>query len=349
MRRLEFLDALRGLAAIYVVIFHTAVIPNPALKIPEWASAFVLNGWSGVTLFFIVSGFSLCHAMNRDPEVGAGAFYLRRFFRIAPLFYVMLAVSLALDWQDYGARHATTDVALNGAFLFNLLPGHEAGIVWASWTIGVEMLFYAVFPLLFAWFKGIRGTALLLAGTVAVALLSQPGHFSVLGHLPVFALGMVAYYVYGWLTNGHPVPRLLGPALIMAGAAGWLALVCVAPDISPTSFYYTQAVAYAALLIGLGLCPLRIIVNRWTAYAGTISYSMYLLHPRIVFHLAPIYRYIGASGLSAGIALAMDACLTLCIVAAAASLTYRLIERPAMEWLRRPARQSAEATSLIYG
>ena len=88
-RRLEFLDALRGLAAAYVVVYHTILIPQPSLALPRWATTLAMGGYTGVTLFFMVSAFSLYFTMplRLRESHPTRAFYLHRFFRIAPLFY----------------------------------------------------------------------------------------------------------------------------------------------------------------------------------------------------------------------------------------------------------------------
>jgi peptidoglycan/LPS O-acetylase OafA/YrhL len=92
MRRLDFVDSLRGLAAIYIVAYHTTLVPNPDLAVPHWAQAVVLNGGSAVTLFFVISAFSLCHTMkaHTGQQGEIRDFYIRRLFRIAPLFYVVI-------------------------------------------------------------------------------------------------------------------------------------------------------------------------------------------------------------------------------------------------------------------
>jgi peptidoglycan/LPS O-acetylase OafA/YrhL len=92
MRRLDFVDSLRGLAALYIVVYHMALVPHPRLEAPHWAQAVVLSGGTAVTLFFVVSAFSLCHTMNAHAgELHAVRdFFIRRLFRIAPLFYAML-------------------------------------------------------------------------------------------------------------------------------------------------------------------------------------------------------------------------------------------------------------------
>ena len=58
--RFAHIDTLRGLAALYVFLYHLALIPEPDLGIPYWAKRIVLSGGTGVTLFFVVSAFTLC-------------------------------------------------------------------------------------------------------------------------------------------------------------------------------------------------------------------------------------------------------------------------------------------------
>jgi peptidoglycan/LPS O-acetylase OafA/YrhL len=64
--RLHFIDALRGLAALYVLLFHFVMIPQPKLYVPPAIRPLVLNGWSGVTLFFVISAFTLA-----SPSISA--------------------------------------------------------------------------------------------------------------------------------------------------------------------------------------------------------------------------------------------------------------------------------------
>jgi len=92
MRRLDFVDSLRGLAALYIVVYHMALVPHPRLEAPHWAQAVVLSGGTAVTLFFVVSAFSLCPTMNAHAGElhPVRDFFIRRLFRIAPLFYAML-------------------------------------------------------------------------------------------------------------------------------------------------------------------------------------------------------------------------------------------------------------------
>ena len=127
--RLDFLDALRGLAALWVVPYHTILIPSPALETPPWA-ALARVGGMGVTLFFVVSAFSLCHTLplHRDDRPLL-AFYLRRLFRIAPLFYTLMVLTYVRDAVLFGVRRGPLEILASGTFVFNLIPGWQEGFV----------------------------------------------------------------------------------------------------------------------------------------------------------------------------------------------------------------------------
>ena len=146
-QRLSFLDALRGMAALYVVVFHlmnAGLIPIGLAKPSYWQP--ISFGGTGVFLFFVISGFSLCMTMGRhlaSPHPTL-SYALSRFFRIAPLYYAMILLSI----YPLRVPHAGGP-GIYFAFLFNFAPGQQEGIVMASWTIGVEMVFYVLFPALF--------------------------------------------------------------------------------------------------------------------------------------------------------------------------------------------------------
>jgi peptidoglycan/LPS O-acetylase OafA/YrhL len=208
MRRLDFVDGLRGLAALYIVVYHMTLVPNPHLEVPHWSQAVVLNGGSAVALFFVVSAFSLCHTMKKrlgQPDA-VQDFYIRRFFRIAPLFYLMLLFTGVRDILYFGVWHNAWDWAKSVLFVFNFFPGSEEGIVWASWTIGVEMVFYLVFPILFERFRTIPSLIALVFAALLWAVIFhefvlnlpisdavQAKFFTIsfFRHLPVFIIGML--------------------------------------------------------------------------------------------------------------------------------------------------------------
>ena len=100
-------------------------------------------------------------------------FYVRRIFRIVPLFLVWLGLSLIRDQQLFSKVPSWKDLLLNVSFLFNFFPGKHEGVVWTSWTIGVEMAFCSVFPVVFWYGNSIRRCLFLLALAVAAAFMFQ--------------------------------------------------------------------------------------------------------------------------------------------------------------------------------
>jgi peptidoglycan/LPS O-acetylase OafA/YrhL len=347
-RRLGFLDSLRGLAAVYVLIYHMLLLPQPNLIPPQWAEKAALAGGTGVTLFFIVSAFSLYYTMSlrlRDPSPTL-SFYLHRFFRIAPLFYFLILVTMIRDAWKFDVVHPWADVAASFSFVFNLWPGKQEGFVWAGWTIGVEMVFYAIFPLIYARVKS-TGNAVAfiffcllawLAIQLALDYLVMPDtwkqsilQWSTFKHFPVFATGILVYHVYmsmdaGSVHSGNH--RGLGNALLWAGIFGFCALL---QGWLPNVFgdgYYWQGVVFGCMFMGLALAPWPLIVNPVTAFLGKVSYSIYLTHTTAIFFMSPVYQRVYAQIPSLTLAFLVSLLLTLAVVLPISYLTYRLIEEP---------------------
>jgi peptidoglycan/LPS O-acetylase OafA/YrhL len=356
--RLLFLDALRGLAALYVVLYHTALIPPDDLVLPRWAETIVRNGGMGVTLFFVVSSFSLFYTMPlrlREPRPWA-SFFIHRFFRIAPLFYVVMIAYIIRDKLMYGVSHGMSDILTSATFVFNLVPQGELGWVWASWTIGIEMVFYALFPLFYLFARNrpqavTMTLGLLVLWTAIQGLVayvpSEPKtrelflQWSFLKFLPVFGCGAIAYHLLMSEGRIRERSRDIGILLIVGALTLWVALV---NGWLPALFgnqYYWQGLVFLCLLVGAAWAPVRVIVNRFSTYLGRISYSLYLNHPTLVLLLSPVYAWIYQRNL--GLTISFLACVFITLAAAitVSEITYRFVEEPGIKlgkkvnrWLR---------------
>jgi peptidoglycan/LPS O-acetylase OafA/YrhL len=349
--RLAFLDSLRGIAAVWVVFYHVIYMPMPNLDAPVWAKPWASIGGVGVTLFFIVSAFSLCytmpfHARTRQP---LRSFYVRRFFRIAPLLYVMLAVTMLRDFGVWHATHSPATVAENVFFLFNLVPGQQTGIVWASWTIGVEMLFYLCFPFCYVWSRGVFRACIFFLVTVALAIAFKTlldrhsvaaGAFfqlSVIRHLPVFASGIVAFQFYERFAAGEHVVRNL---VLFAVAMGLFVAAALALNMLFGDPYYFQIPWFIATLLGLAFFPFSLLVNKLTGFLGKLSYSLYLIHPPLVIALVPVFRWIYAWDVLLSVKYVAMVGLTFAVLTSLAYFSYRYIEQPGIGLGKKLARGS---------
>jgi peptidoglycan/LPS O-acetylase OafA/YrhL len=239
-------------------------------------------------------------------------------------------------------------------FVFNLVPGSQSGIVMASWTIGVEMLFYLIFPLVYLVTKSVAGA---LAFTVASALayfgfvfvLSKVipdaagsyASWTFLKDIPVFAMGAVCFFLVrqGILSRGDGTrDRGLGVLLLLIGiyvmvarSANW-----IDDGIFGGHPYIWPGIAYSLILVGLSLNPLPLVDNLVTAFLGRVSYSLYLAHAPIILLFAHFQVYswlVGLVGVHLGFVASL--LLTFTVVLPVAYVTYRLVELPGINLGKR--------------
>lgn len=356
MPRLAYLDALRGFAALYVVVHHVGLMPKPPLVAPDWLKSLIGFGGSGVTLFFMISGFSMCltwkrYATSLSPVKN---FYASRLARIAPLFYIWLILAIVRDavFKDSAGQHGGIEIGANVLFIFNLYEPFQTGIVWASWTIGVEMLFYALFPFIKrAGFDNFLKTSSLLAlslaflalnrsfistdQTLSRALFDGVGFFLV---LPVFLIGMVTYEIHELFHSEKAISFWLWPKRLILPTAVIALCILAIHNPSGVIWYYVSAFIYAMLLLGFSVWGRKIIVSPLTCYLGRISYSLYLNHPTLVYILIPVYLAVYNLSLGAVVSFFVCVTITFIILVPISHMSYRYIELPVMVLVKQRSR-----------
>jgi len=354
--RLPELDGLRAIAILLVLGFHTlAHVPV------SWVRTVSAPGWVGVDLFFVLSGF-LIGGILLDHRAAANyysAFYARRFFRIVPLYALLVLpglLVLALGGQAWFAGHSLGDQPVGAlwscpVFLQNValaLGGKLPNYLIPTWSVAVEEQFYLLLPLLVRWVDGKKLTALLVAAIVMAPAL-RVGLLGAFGEragdacyvlLPcrwdALLLGVITALAYRssgfrqWLLGRRP---WLHGLWILLGAASlalfWPGGSRLAPPLA--SFGYTIIDAFFAttlLLAVLGRggwlqCGLSHPVFKPIA---TVSYGLYLLHSPMLalvesaFHHAPIY-YPFVGWTATGVVL-----VSVAATAVAAALSWKLFE-----------------------
>ncbi len=326
---------------MYVVVFHTFVLMFPDAI--AGGGRFIRAGGTGVYGFFVISAFCLCLSMRKDNNVGN--FYLRRLFRIVPLFYALLAHQV-LFGLHYNNPIPLTDLAWNASLLFNVAPSQSRSVVWAGWTIGVEMLFYAVFPILFIYARDIKRTlaitlSLILAAIGFNAMLPFLGlaetlrqeyfRFCLIRNMPIFMLGILVFHMRTRLHSSGTTSRKHG--LPILGLATLLFVIAVKMmRVYNQAGAYAISLAYAGIAVGLDYFPTRVLVNRVTRYLGKISYSVYLLHPVVITYVGSWKGWINAMSDSPWNRAVIGVITVVSLVTAMASLTYRYIEQPGMDF-----------------
>jgi peptidoglycan/LPS O-acetylase OafA/YrhL len=308
----------------------------------------------GVTLFFILSAFSLLYSNQRiiGTPGWIRLYLLKRLFRIAPLFYVMLAVYCA-QYLYWGAPLNRWELLANLTFVFNVVPGWDISIVWAGWTIGVEMPFYLCVPLIMLFVRTSRHAWVLLALSAALSIAARIllarvrgipytyADYALASNTVVFAFGVVLFHTLRHKRPGRRVCLIL--ATLALGGLGVLGTGIAQPfggmgrlDLLLFPVPLTCLCAWQAT------APSRWLASGVMQWLGERSYSLYLLHPYVTYNLAQAGLY-DAILAKAGPILG-DWCfvpagaLTIAATAACAAVSYRLVERPGQvlgNWLAR--------------
>jgi peptidoglycan/LPS O-acetylase OafA/YrhL len=326
------LDGLRAVAATIVVIFHFG---GPAV--------YRLQGWVGVQIFFALSGFLITslalREVARTGRLDFRAFYLRRFFRIVPVYLVVLAV-VVVQARVNRAGQTELDAALPYylTFLGDLAP-HAA--YSHTWTLGIEQKFYLLWPLLaFGLAARTRGRA--VAALLVIAVLAPLWDVRLL-HASSFIVLLLGSLLA--LAMHHRLGfAVLRPLLSPAGAV-LAAVAVVLFHLQFTGILERIGEPRAIPLYGVAVClllpavigpgPLRWVLSRRPmVFLGQRSYSMYLVQLVAGTAVAGLFPALSVHQ-SPGRALAVWVVSLLL-----ADLLYRGVEQPMIEVGRRLARRT---------
>jgi peptidoglycan/LPS O-acetylase OafA/YrhL len=301
--KLKYIDSMRGIAILMVILVHTVITVPGKSKIIGAISEY---GQMGVQLFFVASAFTLCQSWYwRDQEPHQLYNYvIRRLFRIAPLYYLGVLIYFAVGIIENSAtQYNPLNILANMAFLHGFYPPANNNIVPGGWSIGTEMAFYVLFPLLVALFnqikKSVAVTSVIVLSLTILAAQVLGGmlqvwsgqamannsfvYFNIVVQLPVFVLGMVYFFLNRdrlWPFKSL-LPNVCGFVLLSGVALGlWFTkqpyLFSVIPIVSGMSFLFLMKIF--ELKDSLNYPLLQRI--------GTVSYSMYIFHYIFAHHLA---------------------------------------------------------------
>jgi peptidoglycan/LPS O-acetylase OafA/YrhL len=346
---LDLLLIIRGLAALSVVVWH---VEGYKAQLPT-----VLNtsGRMAVWVFFGISGYVIAYGFlergrYRLTFADLKYFYLNRFLRIYPLFLGLSVLAWATQWLTTGLNPIG----------WRDLPGQLLALQWNQaytlvgvfWTLGIELQFYLLAPLLVVPLL-LRGRAAIVGGLVAYACAACWYQYAaislgwswdgrnIISNLPHFLAGMVACR---FVLMIHPPPRVWLGMLSLGCAAGVLCRTNWIYHRLPGVFWSINGVLLAdAIIVLLVLAhasvaarerPRRVAFDVF-AFLGTVSYGIYAWHGLLATYLPWSGKHLATL-----IALSIGA----------AYLSYRLIERPALALRRHPIhRAGADPARLQTG
>jgi len=346
--RLSGLEVLRGLAATSIVIFHLNAIH---VHLPSGPASLLVSTLSGaVPLFFALSAFSLLYGY-RDRLFDEGSlkrFYLRRVFRILPLFYVMLLIYYARATY-YGGYVSKGELLINSLFLFPFFPGKHESLVWAGWSLGVEWCFYILFPVfalisrekLLSIVTFLIMCALSLAATRLVLDIPLEKSFSGMNfpkNLVYFQAGVMTFSLVCQSVASEQRDRIL---VVIKHKSSALLLLTFLLLISHrfTPFPFIRVILPSELFLAFVCCIWIVIAylglpawvdNVISRSLGKLSYGIYLLHPFVLSILSNSGIYGGIMDKVVDPYLQFWGCALVSIAFTLffAELAYRLVESP---------------------
>lgn len=359
------LNGLRFFAAATVVIMHihNNMGVSGLVQLPAWPVLF--KGLYAVSFFFVLSGFLITWLLLQEQQqsgrISIRKFYLRRVFRIWPLYFVVIGIGFYFYWRLAPALHLAFEggyphylgILLYGFFLANLMNSlyHVGGILHVTWSIAVEEQFYLFWaPLV----KGLHRRLPVLI--IVVTLLSLVA--GILNTLNLFHLGkgmqsfigtLQFHYMgfgagFAWLLYKQR-DRLLALPIFRQPALQYL---CLLP-IGAFFFLYKKnlwaevllpvplACLFGWLIINVSSNPKRVLNldTRPLNYLGKISYGFYMYHMPVVYATAFLFQRITWTGSSGWLYFPAYFALVFGMTGVIASLSYYGLEKPLLRYSKR--------------
>jgi peptidoglycan/LPS O-acetylase OafA/YrhL len=352
------LEGLRGLASLWVVLGHICILASfhfPILSDPA----------IGVDLFILLSGYLMAknyvERKEKEPWTSTATFkkfWLRRFFRIAPLYYMLLIIVIGFgnyfgeardvighfysETQTNSSRYSDSsflNVFTHVTFLFGFLPKFSFNTVLPDWSIGLEMQFYFLFPfIMLAVMKlGFARACYTVIILCAIAKYLFPNYFAafpmpsmILIKLHLFIAGMfiaeairrknVWYVIFALVTafGSMYMPNEVKKYHLIAQFGMILMMAAILWPRHEGSTW-TNVLRL----------PRWMLTNKVSVYMGDVSYSVYLLHLLIVL---PVVAFLLAntqfSELSPIMRFIAASAIIIPLTYGVAALLYKFIEKP---------------------
>lgn len=334
---LNLIQVLRGVASLIVVLFHASVNSQEILN-KEFCSGFFLFGYSGVDIFFVLSGFIITYTSVRwlGYKNQLMPFLKRRFIRIFPSYWIIISVFLILQFLLPSFYKTHYDYNLSNFFsTWFLIPGHTM-VNGVSWTLSYELFFYLLFSL--AFMIPNKRLAFCLFGLYVLMIIVLPifGNdaeksnewLKLLWH-PMnieFFMGVMAALLIPRFPQKLSLPFMIAGSLLFLTAG-------IFTDhkyyLSNTAFDRIVFFGVPSFLIIIGLVKYelntKLNIHNILLSLGGASYSLYLLHLPL---LAAGIKMIARVNIQNNAILQLLLLIIVVIICYGSILFYKWIERP---------------------
>ena len=339
--RLKYLDSLRGLAAMTVVLQHIVegilrhtLVENHIRTVLEILFRYCFNwGRFGVVLFFLLSGFVIPFSLRGPSAIRK--FVIRRLFRLYPAYWFSLILAVLAGAFVTGQQFFTITILANLTMLQEFTG--KQNVVPAYWTLSVEILFYLLCALVYYKSAPLRPTTVVwtIAANLAIAMI-----FVAIGqvfhrHFPLGLPLHIALMFFGTTLRQasfensafakEAIPKLLVVFAVVIPCTQFFSIIKDDANSfdNPTAF---TAAYFLALAVFMFSVQRRSFVGPVSGYLGKISYSIYLVHGIVLSVAAPLLMLTPPWGAAAFAVTVFISTIAISI------LSFHLIERPAMDW-----------------
>ena len=355
------LNALRFFAAATVVVMHIhnnmGVSGLPQL--PELPVLF--KGLSAVSFFFVLSGFLITYLLLQERQatqtISIRKFYLRRVFRIWPLYFLVVAIGALFYWQLVPAMHLKFEnsyphglaILLYSFFLANLMNSlyHVGGILHITWSIAVEEQFYLFWAPLVKKLKH-RIPQLIISVIVlsyTFNVLNALNVFGISKELQAFISTLQFHYMgiggaFAWLLF-YQKERLFNLAVFRNKT--WQVILTIV--LLSYFLFYTKSVTgdiitglplgllFGWLIINVSSNPNKIfsLERPVLNYLGKISYGIYMFHMPVVYACSFLFQKVHFLTSNPLLYFPLFFALVFATTIAIASVSYKIIEQPILK------------------
>lgn len=344
--RLDSIQVLRGLAALYVTVYHLKDVMKADDPFRKEIDFFFASGPAGVSLFFVISGFIMVYITRhaRTSVSDVLVFLRRRLIRIWPAYAIVTLAYCFLQSRMTISPEWPTELAKSLVFvpLGNFpAPFFGYAILNVGWSLNYEVYFYLIIALsmLFA-----RARWLVFLLIVLVTLVGIPAWFGSFtfkadktANLGIPYLNMITNPIIWNFVSGVVAGLIYNHAASRRRLSAWLGIPMVAPTmltIALWQFLSGFLGGFGPFEWGMGSAAIFFVfvfhyenkIQRfpaWLTRLGDISFSIYLLHVPVVVGLEFFFRRLGLPAFAEGIALFL---LSLSLTCIAANLSYELLE-----------------------
>jgi peptidoglycan/LPS O-acetylase OafA/YrhL len=315
---IKSLDFLRAFACLSVCWYHFVYFTPDFLPADSWLRMSGMYGFLGVQVFFIISGFILPWSMHQGGYTFSNypRFLAKRAVRIEPPYLITIVLTITVNYlatKSHLYRGAPFHVSLPQVLLhlgYLNTFFHYPWLNQSFWTLAIEFQYYVLVGFLFPWISNeSRYKRWIIAALFLSSFLISKSHAFITAFGPLFLSGFIAFQY----------------KVEIIKRAEFLFMLAVA--IATTAFFIDAKYAIVILLCVPSLLLIK-TENKTILFLGSISYSLYLLHPIIgqkVVNLS--MNFVHSTTVKFAVALLAVICSSV-----AAYVLYLLVERPSLKF-----------------